>query len=187
MRHLFEFVQKDRRTKFFWPLVGLSFLVMAVMHLVGKPLITEAAPWGMISFELAGSAANAEMILASWNQEATVSAAFNLGFDFLFIPVYIGTIALGCGIVANALRKSKKLFSSLGFLLSWGVILAGSLDVIENIALLKILFGSVASPWPEIARLCAVPKFCLINFVLIYIICGSIVKLAISSGKNIGD
>ncbi len=154
------------------------------MHLDGKQLITKDAPCGIISFELAGSVAQAEEILESWNKDTRLHAAFNLGYDFLFIPVYVCTIALGCGIVSNTLRKRKRSLSSLGSLLAWGVILAGSLDVIENIALVKILYGSVASPWPEIAQWCAISKFGLVIFGLVFIIYGSIVYITASKKSN---
>jgi len=154
------------------------------MQLTGKLLITDAAPCGIISFELAGSVTKIEKILASWDNDTKVRVAFNLGFDFLFIPVYVSTIVLGCGIIAKTLQKHKRPISSLGSLLAWGVILAGFMDIVENVALVKIIFGTVASPWPEIAQWSAILKFSLIIFGLVFIIYGSVVYLTVSKSRN---
>ena len=184
MRHPFDFIQQSKWTKIFFLLLGLSFLIIAVMQLTGALLITDAAPYGIISFELAGSVTKIEKILASWDTDTMVRAAFALGFDFLFIPVYVSTIVLLCGIIANALQKNKRPISSLGSFLAWGVIFAGLMDIVENVALVKIIFGTVASPWPEIALWSAILKFSLIIFGLVFIIYGSVLYLIVSKNRN---
>jgi hypothetical protein len=35
------------------------------------------------------------------------------------------------------------------------------LDAVENYAMLRVLDGPVKSPWPEIAKWCALPKFAI--------------------------
>jgi hypothetical protein len=49
---------------------------------------------------------------------------------------------------------------------------AGLLDAIENVALLRMLHGGVAQPWPRIARLCAIPKFAIVALGMLYVLAG---------------
>jgi hypothetical protein len=160
-----------------WPLFGLVILLIAVFGISGTPMNTVAAPYGVVSFELAGNVPRASEILASWNSDARERAAFGLGLDFLFIPVYAVTIALGCGLSAASLQRRGWPLSSLGNYLAWGVFLAGLLDIIENIALIVVLFGRVVLPWPQIAAVCAICKFTLLFLGLVYTLFGAVVTL----------
>jgi hypothetical protein len=46
--------------------------------------------------------------------------------------------------------------------------LAAVLDAVENLALVIILFGVVESPYPEIAKWCAVIKFIIVFMGIMY-------------------
>ena len=59
------------------------------------------------------------------------------------------------------------------------VILAAILDSIENLALTTLILGSVVSPWPEIARWCAIIKFSLIFIGIVYVIYGGVVAFVV--------
>jgi hypothetical protein len=52
--------------------------------------------------------------------------------------------------------------------LAWGQWLAAIFDAVENLALTILLFGTLAMPWPQIARLYALLKFGLIFFGILY-------------------
>ena len=173
-----NFIPPERRARFFWPLLGLTLLLMAVFAVTGAPLTTEAAPYGVVSFELAGTLENAQRILASWDVETQLRAAFGLGLDYLFMAVYAGTLALGIGMAAGSLRCTGWPLARWGNALSWGVILAAGLDAVENIALLTLLWGTLANPWPALARWCALPKFALIFAGLVYALYGGAAALA---------
>jgi hypothetical protein len=126
---------------------------------------------------VAGSIECAQKILDSWDANAQLRAAFGLGLDYLFMVVYASTIAFGCGIASNRLRQKGWPLAKWGNLLAWGVILAALLDVVENIALTVMIFGSVISPFPEISRWCAIPKFILIFIGIVYVIYGGVIAL----------
>jgi len=177
LRHPFDFIPPGWWPRFFWPLLGLNILLMIVFSVTGAPLTTEAAPYGVVSFELAGTVGKAQKILASWDANAQLRAAFGLGLDFLFMVAYASTIAFGCGMAAQVLRRSGWPLVKWGNWLAWGAILAALLDVIENLALTIFIFGMVASPWPEIARWCAVFKFALVFIGIVYVIYGGVVVL----------
>lgn len=178
-RHPFDFIPPGWWPRFFLPLLALTILLIVVFGITGAPLTTEAAPYGVVSFELAGTVENMHRILSSWDVDTQLRAAFGLGLDYLFMVVYASTIAFGCGIVARVLQRGSWPLARWGNLLAWGVILAALLDVVENIALTIMIFGPVASPWPEVARWCAIPKFALIFIGIVYVIYGGVVALVV--------
>ena len=113
-RHPFDFIPPGWWPRFFWPLLGLTILLMFVMGVTGSPLTTEAAPYGVVSFELAGSVENAQNIMNSWDADAELRAAFGLGLDYLFMVSYASTIAFGCGIVCPNIGSQRLAFCPLG-------------------------------------------------------------------------
>lgn len=143
------------------------------MQIMGKPLVTAQAPYGIVSFELAGTPAQAQLILDSWDARAKQYAAFGLGFDYLFMLAYSAAIGLGCLLAAGVIRGRGWPLASLGVLLAWGMWLAALLDAVENFALLQLLLaGTSNGGWPAVARLCAVLKFGLIFLGLVYVMYG---------------
>ena len=157
----------------------MTLLLLVIISYTGSPLNTEAAPMGIVSFELAGSGSRTEAILSSWDWNAKLHAAFSLGLDFLFIPAYVAAFSLGCSLSSWSVRSRSWPLAGTGNLLVWGVILAGLLDVIENASLLVILLGKVTSLWSRLASLCAGIKFGLLFLALVYILYGGIVSLVI--------
>jgi hypothetical protein len=186
----FNFLSSKWRARSFWMLLPFALLLMVIFSITGEPLITEASPLGLISFEVAGSVQEAENILAHWNPEAQKWAAFGLGLDFLYIPVYWTVLALGCTMSAAALKRGNWPLSSIGVFLSWTQGIAALLDIVENIALLTILFGMVVSPWPQVARWCALVKFAIIFLGVVYIFYSGVIFLVSSlittEGSNPG-
>ncbi|MBC8331653.1 MAG: hypothetical protein H8E28_06705 [Anaerolineae bacterium] len=177
MQHPFEQITVSRRQRVFWVLVALTLLVEAVFMLTGSPLTTDAAPAGIVSFELAATTPVVESILASWDAVARERAAFIQGLDFLFIPLYAAAIGLGCIMAADTFSQKMVKVAALGRWLAWGLILAGLLDVVENISLLVMLFVAPAQPWALIAAACAVPKFALVLLGLLYALLGGVTYL----------
>jgi hypothetical protein len=173
----FAFLSPERRRNYFWFFLVITILVMLGLNLTGAPMTTEAAPYGIVSVELAGSVSAAEKILESWDAVARERCAFNLGLDYLFMPVYATTISLGCAMASGALQRSNWPLGKFGASLGWLQFLAALLDAIENYALVAILFGGIASPWPQIAAWCAIPKFILIFMGIVYAIYGASVVL----------
>ena len=172
MHHPFEKISSSQRKRLFWGLLVVTLVVMILLNIVGGPLITPAAPYGIVSFELAGNVTEASEILDSWDSNARLHAAFSLGFDYVWMLFYSTTIGLGCIWAAEVLRQRRWPLAKLGVPLAWGQWLAAIFDAIENIALALILFGSLAIPWPQVARWCAIFKFALIFFGMVYAFLG---------------
>jgi hypothetical protein len=171
MRHPFQDIPASKRKRIFVPLFVLTLVVMGVLNGLGSPLKTEAAPQGIISYEFAGDVSSAQKMLDSWKPQALAHAGFNLGFDFVFLLAYAAAIGLACVWVADVLRERRRL-AALGLWLAWGQWLAALLDAVENTALLNMLLGCPASPWPQIAWWCALPKFTLVFLGLLYVVVG---------------
>lgn len=177
MRHPLQNI-RHRRKEIFFILLGLTILLMVLMNFVGAPLTTTEVPLGIISYELAGSVSGAEAILASWDQDAQLRAAFSLGVDYLFLVVYSTTIALACIWSGEVLKKNGWPLASASAPLAWGQWLAALLDAVENMALVIILFGMLAPPWPELAKWCAIIKFSMIFLGMVYAFYGLVSYLA---------
>jgi len=177
MRQLFELIPSNKRKRVFWFLIISTLLIMFVMNLIGAPLLTEAAPSGIISYEFAGTISKTEEILASWDQNALLHAAFSLGLDYLFMVFYASAISFVCLWTSEVVLERKWPLAFLGIPLAWGLWLAALLDAIENLGLTLNLFGPVVSPWPEIARWCATFKFIFIFLGLVYSFYGLVVGL----------
>jgi small-conductance mechanosensitive channel len=180
MRHPLMNIDDQRRNSLFLLLFGLTIVIMMVMNSVGSSLNTEEAPYGIVSFELAGRVPKAQAILDSWDAAAQVRAAFIQGLDFLFLIVYSTTIALACLWAGKTLKRAGWAPAGLGIPLAWGLWIAAICDAVENYALVRMLFVSITSPWPGIAAVCAVIKFALIFLGLVYALYALVIKFATS-------
>jgi hypothetical protein len=91
-------------------------------------------------------------------------AAFGLGLDYLFMPVYALTLAFGTLL---ATQKHEGWIKSLGALAGYGAFAAALFDTVENFALWQILLGAYESSFPAVAAFCASFKFGLIGLGLL--------------------
>jgi len=168
--HPLAFIPDNKRKRVFYLALAATLIVMAVFQLVlDPPLKTTAAPNGIVSFELAGSQAKAQAILASWDSSAQLYTAFGLGFDFLFMPVYATAIALGVLLAAG---RHPGWFASLGAWVGWGAFAAALFDAAENICLFNLLLGNSGANYASMAALYATLKFGLILLGIGYALIG---------------
>lgn len=183
MRHPLEFVPDPYRRRLFLICLALTLILFGVFQVLDQPLRTEAAPNGIVSFELAGNPAAARAITDSWKQMSILLsavagqpdpnivnipylfAAFGLGLDYLFMPAYAFTLAFA-GLLAA--RKHEGWVKHLGTLAGYAAFAAVLFDAVENYALLQVLSGKSESTYPAQAAFCAVIKFSLIAFSLVY-------------------
>jgi hypothetical protein len=169
MRHPLTFIPSDKRKPTFLPLLALTLVLFAVFRVLDTPLRTAAAPNGIVSFELAGSPGNAQAMVASWSEYARLFAAFGLGIDFLFMPIY--ALALSLGILLAAGRHPGK-FESFGVWMGWGALIAPLFDAVENYGLLHSLLSPLFSLWPVGSAVSATIKFFLLIIGLAYALIG---------------
>jgi hypothetical protein len=149
-------------------LAAISLALMLVLSSLDARLRTPASPNGIVSFELAGDRETAARILAAWGPAGRAYAVRSLHLDFWFLASYAPALALLCAAAAE--RASGARLAAAGVALSWGQLAAGSLDAIENFALLRVLAAPTPGAWPALAAACAWPKFILVSAGLLYAI-----------------
>ena len=150
----------------------LTVILFLVLGYFDKLLVTENAPSGIISFEFAKEIDQSIAIISSWDLNAKVYAALNLGIDFLFLVVYAIFFSIACYLIAQKFVIKNNWMYRTGLLIAKLQFIAALFDAIENIALIKLLLGSNNSFFPSIAYYFASIKFAIIAIGIIYIIIG---------------
>jgi len=156
--HPLSFLPSSLRKPVFWFALLLAAACFAIFGIFLDPPLQTDVSAGIVSFELAGTPAAATAIVNSWDSRARLFAAFGLGFDFLFMPLYATALSAGLLLAAGRLRAN---WLALANLLGWGAYLATVFDAIENVALFSILDGSIGAN-PQVAFWCASIKFGLL-------------------------
>jgi hypothetical protein len=158
MYHPLNAIQK-KLPAFLW-LLGATIAISVVFRFIGP-----YSP-NIVDYEFVWNTARANAVINAWDATARLRAAFNLGFDYLYMPAYSTTIALACAWGAGLVNC--RFWNGAGILLAWGLWLAAILDAIENVALYTMLLGTVTDPYPLIAGACATGKFGIIILGLLY-------------------
>ena len=169
MYHPLNSIPQGKRLATFVPLLVTTVALSITLRVIGP-----STP-NIVEFELAGSIGIASSIIDAWDIATQLRASLGLGLDYLFMPVYSTTIALACIWGAGVLSGRK--LRALGVLLAWGLWLAAVFDAVENLALLVMLFGTVAAPYPQMACICATCKFSLIILGLVYIVTAITIRI----------
>lgn len=183
MKHPFQAISQDALVPVVIAFIAAALTLMISLRILDEPLKTEAAPGGILSYELAGDEAVSLAILESWDQPAKHHAAFSLGLDFLFLITYSSAISLAC-IWATRLGISS--LAGLGVYLAWGQWIAALFDGLENTALFINLIQAPASPWPQIAQTAAIIKFTLIILGLLYVLARIVERYVIRKDSFVG-
>lgn len=180
----FNWLSVSEQTRAFVAMFVLTIVVMATLQVLDGHLKTGAAPYGIVSFELAGTLPIAQKIIESWGQTERIYAGLSLGIDFLFIIAYASCIGLGCVLVARSHERRSALIASIGIVLAGALWLAALLDYIENYALIKLLLGSTQAVFAVLAQWCAIPKFLLVGVGIAYVILGAVAARVTKSRSN---
>lgn len=175
MKHLpppVGWVSETKRKHALILLALISLALLTAMRVLDRPLRTSDAPNGIVSFEFAGTAGQASAIIDGWSTDARVAAGVSLGLDYLFLIAYAATIALACGMAAEALTARGSRLGPWGLRLSWAQWIAAACDMVENLALILLLRGASAPGLAETAWGCAAVKFSLVGIGLAYAAAG---------------
>ena len=167
MSHLFLRLTPSQHKRLFWFFLALTLLATLVLQMIDGALQTPAAPQGIVSFELAGNAQSAGLILASWDANAALHAAFSLGFDYLYMLAYAVMLALAVLWQADGFSGWLR---HAGILLAWGMGVAGIADATENYFLWQMLINGPSDTAAMIAHGAALLKFALILAAFLYLV-----------------
>lgn len=163
LSHPYHWLSQSIQNRAFAIMLPLTLLAMYVEQVTGAPLKSDAAPSGILSYEIAGTLSAAQAMVKSWGQLGQAYAGVNIGFDFVYIITYVIAIGLGCVIVARG-----GFLSSVGVGLAWAMFAAGLFDCIENYNLIQILLGNGQEINAMLAQWCAILKFTIVGLGLAY-------------------
>lgn len=166
----------------------LTLSVVGVWTLLspGPPgsLRTDAAPYGIISLQVAGSASQANRVLSSWEGERLEGARDGNLIDYGFIVFYSFLLSVGVLAAGEAFwRGGRTLLWRMAAVLAWLVFVAGLLDAIENVLVARMIDvhagGGVVEGdlIPRVSSLLAWPKIVLLAIAMIYVFGGTALGL----------
>lgn len=160
--------------------VLMALLLVALMPRVDaheahlQPNTCHSKP--MLAFEL--NSHQASKMFVDWPRAKAVLREA-LHWDFIFLGLYPALISMAAFTAGHAFNKAWGLPMTVTWVVIGMQLLAGLLDAVENLALLKVLdtAEAVAPLWPALARYCALMKFGLVIVGLIYAVLGILVLL----------
>ena len=156
---------KTRLLVFF---VFLSIAVILPMRWVDRNLQCETACCQLLGsklcspvlcFEFAWTTEKADRTLAAWDSKLQY-LTFGFGLDFLFLLVYPVVFFLGLQLIASRIRGNW--LSRIAAFFAPAVLASGVFDAVENICLLRYIFGQHDQWLLKVAGVCAGIKFGLL-------------------------
>jgi hypothetical protein len=149
--------------------VGTMFMIF-VMGKTGASLKVAHTPKGILDLEFAYNKTKTTSIINAWSLNIIVDniskAKINTYLDFIFLAFYASFLFFGCKKIA----ESNK--SNIGLLIAKGALLAGLLDIIENIGMLISLSGYASNTIAIITTFCASIKWILAIIAVLYLLIG---------------
>jgi hypothetical protein len=162
--------------------------MVVVMSITGKPLKHPATPYGIVNFELANNATDVQNILNAWDNDISqhrdviADAKKNTWLDFIFIFFYSTLFYFLCKKVA-AIFKENILLKKSGNIFAIAAIIAGVMDVGENIGMLSSLYGNISDNIALLTASFSTIKWILILLVIIFLVVAFCYK-TFFSGNN---
>ncbi|MBI1398370.1 MAG: hypothetical protein GC151_20540 [Betaproteobacteria bacterium] len=119
-------------------LAGFATLALAVtLASQARDLrMAPQVPEGMLSYEFAWTLARVHEILSAWGAELREVAHACLVRDFAFLVTYPVALSVACAIVSDV---SGAPYAPVAVFLSWAVLAAIPLEILENLGLLGLL------------------------------------------------
>jgi hypothetical protein len=153
---------------------GLLVFGTALIIFLDVPLRAESSPWGIVSFELAGTPHRALQILLEWKSRGVIGYAKLIQIaDFVYLILYgmfFAALALWVGS-----RLDEAVWSTRA---AWAATYAAAFDVLENVVLLyEVVRFTSPAPFPQLAASFAGVKFTLLIFSASYAVIGGIAVL----------
>ena len=172
------FIENLNKRKGHYILFILLLIAIVVMRYFDSFLITEISPNGIVSFELAKELSGSKQIINSWDTIAKNAAGLSLGFDFLFLMIYSSFISM---LIYNLNKRLflKTSYHAWQFIIFLIPFIAAFFDIIENIALIKLLLGDLNQIWSSMAFYFALVKFGLLSLGIVYILTGGLILIFI--------
>jgi hypothetical protein len=153
-----------------------TLLLATLMKDQGAPLVTCNTPQGILNLEFAATPTSANAVVSEWQvapcsngRSLVTTAVANTKLDFVFIAFYVLFFYMTSLILGQSLPG---IVGKLGLWLRWASVLAGLLDVVENLFMFKTLGGNITSMGTFATAICAKIKFGLLAACLLYLLLG---------------
>lgn len=150
-----------------------TIVMMIVMAKTGALLKTVTTPLGILNLEFAYNSSQTTAVINAWktpeHPHKILVAIYNTIWDFLFLFFYAGFLFLACKKIAANIKGPA---SKAGNLIARGAILAGILDVLENIGMLISLHGHVSNLVSFLTVFFSVIKWGLAIIAVLYVLTG---------------
>ena len=148
-----------RRGRALWiASVAAAIIYAVLLRAQGAPL----AEWlanGIVTLELPGTPERARQLVDALGERGRAIATLQVQLDFVFLLLYPLAFSLSSALLAPA---AGPMLGRACALMTRAIWLAAPLDAIENLAMLRMLAGHTATPWPQTSTACAALKFALV-------------------------
>ena len=150
------------------------FIIMFGVGALGLPAMGQMGTRvSILDLQFMRTSANAVEKVALLGPSGVDAAQMTHYLDFLYLVTYAVALSAACVVVAaRAADQSRAQLAALGPRIAWLAVAAAALDAVEDVAILLVLDGQTAQPWPAIAFGCSVVKFALLAVVIVYLIAG---------------
>lgn len=155
----------------------IPFIIISVLFQLDNALMSALSPYNILHFEFAFDQATAQIILADWQSNSLIPLIlYNTYLDFAYIAAY-GLALMAANILVT--RSLSDRCYNLGIICALAPLVAGVLDVVENINLITMLNDPVGFPAyaPTIASISAGIKFGLLFLALGFLLLGLVILL----------
>jgi hypothetical protein len=172
-------------------LFGLTIVTASIASKAAGPLRVRGVDFGIVSFELAGTGRRAAQIVQLWHRAGKLAIARRaIHWDFALIGAYTAGLTIALVLIArwltiNATGSDVGAVSAVGPTFVALTLIGGGFDVVEDLAMLRILHlaGATSGPgsasgeqqlngWARLAAVAATGKFTLLFLVLVVVIAG---------------
>lgn len=139
---------------------SLSVILLLQLRSIDAPLRLATTPFGIVSYEFAFTAARAAVMIGAWRDAGVLdSALVSLGVDIAFLLVYPWFFRSSAQLLA---RKVDTGFERVGAQLAALVLFCTPLDLIENLALWRMIVTGPSNMLAATAGIAASLKFVLV-------------------------
>ncbi|HKP91584.1 MAG TPA: hypothetical protein VJT75_16580 [Thermoleophilaceae bacterium] len=131
---------------------------------------------GIVELELSRTSEAAARHYDELGEAGRDAARTSLYLDYPYLVFYGLFFAAACLVVAErAAERGMPRLARPGRPLAVGALVGAACDAVENVALLRVLAGHTAEPWPGIAYGFAAAKFALTFAAAVYAIVGFVI------------
>ncbi len=152
-----------------------TIVMIVVMAKTGATLKTVETPKGILDLEFAYNKTKVDFILNAWSPNALVDninkATINTYLDFIFLAFYSSFLFFTCKKMSK-INKDK-----IGLLIAKGALLAGVLDIVENVGMLLSLSNVASDNVAFFTCIFSVTKWALAAAAVLYLVIGFIVVI----------